>query len=86
MGGLILGIFNIGIYVVLLLLVGAIILMFANWLGFPISELVQRLYLMFVALIALYMLVALLFGLPSFRAPVMHTQPTPPSIVAPSSY
>jgi hypothetical protein len=48
-------------------LVGAVIVMFANWLKWPIDWNVQRLYLLVVALIALYMLVALLFGIPTIR-------------------
>jgi hypothetical protein len=44
-------------------LIGAIIVMIANWFQWPIDWNVQRLYLLVVALVALYMLVALLFGL-----------------------
>jgi hypothetical protein len=66
--GLFLGIINIAIVVVLLLLLGAI----AVWLLHLIANVtipgqVQQLYLVLVALIALYMIVALLFGLPSVQ-------------------
>ena len=66
-GGLLLGIINIAIVVAVLVLVGAIIVMVAKWFGWPIDWNVQRLYLLVVALIALYMLVALLLGLPTIR-------------------
>lgn len=66
-GGLLLGLLNIAIVVAVLVLVGAIIVMVANWFQWPIDWNVQRLYLLVVALIALYMIVALLFGLPSLH-------------------
>jgi hypothetical protein len=66
-GGVLLGLINIAIVVAILVLVGAIIVMFAKWAQFPIDWNVQRLYLLVVLLIALYMLVALLLGLPSVR-------------------
>lgn len=67
LGGLLLGVINIAIVVAVLVLVGAVIVMFANWMQFPIDWNVQRLYLLVVALIALYMVVALLLGMPSIR-------------------
>jgi hypothetical protein len=67
LGGLLLGVINIAIVVAVLVLVGAIIVMFAKWFGWPIDWNVQRLYLLVVALIALYMIVALLLGLPTLR-------------------
>ena len=66
-GGLLLGIINVAIVVVILVLIGAVIVMFANWMGWPIDWNVQRLYLLVVALVALYMVVALLLGLPTWR-------------------
>jgi hypothetical protein len=65
LGGLILGIINIAIVIAVLVLIGAIIVMVAKWFGWPIDWQVQRLYLLVVALIALYMIVALLIGLPT---------------------
>jgi hypothetical protein len=64
--GLVLGIINVAIVVVLLLLLGAV----AVWLLQLIAHIavpgqVQQLYLIFVALVALYMIAALIFGLPS---------------------
>jgi predicted ABC-type exoprotein transport system permease subunit len=67
LAGILLGVINIAIVVVVLVLVGAVIVMFANWMQWPIDWNVQRLYLLVVALIALYMLVALLLGMPSLR-------------------
>lgn len=66
-GGLLLGVINIGIVVLILLLIGALVLMFCNWLNFPISATVQKLYIGIVALVALYMLVALILGIPTIR-------------------
>jgi len=67
LGGLILGLINIAIIVAVLLLVGAIILWFCSWLSFAVPDMVRKLYIAVVALVALYMLVALMFGIPSFR-------------------
>ena len=67
LSGLILGIINIAIVIAVLLLVGAIILWFMSWMGMSVPEVVRKLYLAVVALIGLYMLVALLFGIPSIR-------------------
>jgi hypothetical protein len=65
--GLILGVINVAIVVAILVLVGAVIVMFARWFDWPIDWNVQRLYLLVVALIALYMIVAMLLGLPTWR-------------------
>lgn len=67
LGGILLGLINIIIVVVVLVLIGAIIMWIMQTLGWPIPQLVQRLFLAVVALIALYMLVALLLGIPSIR-------------------
>lgn len=71
LSGIILGVINIALYVAILVLIGLIIVWFASWIGFAIPENIQRIYMVIVALIALYMIVALLFGLPlpgPFRA------------------
>lgn len=65
LGGILLGIINIGIVVLILLLIGAIILWFMSWLGFPVPQMVQKIYIGIVALVALYMIVALLLGVPT---------------------
>jgi hypothetical protein len=67
LGGILLGVINVAIVVAIFILIGAIIVMFAKWFGWPIDWNVQRIYLLVVALIALYMLVALLLGLPTWR-------------------
>jgi hypothetical protein len=67
MSALLLGLINIAIVVVIFVFVGAIIVWGAKLFGWPIDWNVQRLYMLLVALIALYMLVALLFGLPTMR-------------------
>jgi hypothetical protein len=67
LGGVLLGLINIAIVVVILLLIGAVILWFLGWLGFPVPAMVQKLYIAVIALIALYMLVALLLGIPTIR-------------------
>ena len=65
LSALILGVINILIVVAVLLLVGYIILWVMGMLGFPIPDMVQKVFMAIVALIALYMLVALLFGIPT---------------------
>jgi hypothetical protein len=68
LSGLILGLINIALVVVILLLVGAIIVMGVRWLfNQEIDAMVQKLYLAAVGLVALYMIVALVFGIPSVR-------------------
>jgi hypothetical protein len=67
LAGLLLGIINVAIVVAMLVLLGAIIVMIAKWFQWPIDWDVQRLYLLVVVLIALYMIVALFLGLPTWR-------------------
>ena len=88
LSGIILGLINIGIVIVILLLVGAVIVWILSSLGWGPPTQVQKLYIAVVALIALYMLVALLFGLPTWRVvrsglPLGGTMPEAPSIIAP---
>ena len=65
-GGILLGIINIAIVVVVLLLVGVLAWwIFTGLLHVSLPGEVRTLYLALVALIALYMVVALLLGLPS---------------------
>lgn len=63
--GLVLGVIDIAIVIAVLLLVGAIIQWFMSWMGWGVPPPVVKGYLAVVALIGLYMLVALLFGVPS---------------------
>jgi len=67
LAGLLLGVINIAIVVAMLVLLGAVIVMFAKWMQYTIDWNVQRLYLLVVMLIALYMFVALLLGMPTLR-------------------
>ena len=67
LSGLVLGVINIAIVIAVLLMIGAIILWFLSWMGMSVPGNVQKGYLAVVALIGLYMLVALLFGIPSVR-------------------
>jgi len=67
-GGVLLGVINIGIVVAIFLLIGAIVLWFLKWIfNVDVPQLVQRLYIGIVALIALYMIVALLLGIPTWH-------------------
>jgi hypothetical protein len=63
--GLVLGVIDIAIVIAILLLVGAVIVWFLTWMGIGVPAPVQKGYLAVVALIGLYMIVALLFGVPS---------------------
>ena len=67
LGGILLGVINIAIVIAVLLLVGAIILWFCSWMGLAVPANVQKGFLIVVALIGLYMLVALLLGIPTVR-------------------
>ena len=62
--GVLLGLINIAIYIAILVLIGLIVVWFAGWLSFSIPENIQRVYMVIVALIALYLIIALVFGLP----------------------
>jgi len=65
--GLVLGLINVLIVVVVLLLVGALIEWVLTALQWPPPVLVRKLFIAVVALVALYMLVALLLGIPTLR-------------------
>jgi hypothetical protein len=71
--GILLGIINIAIVVGILMLVGAIILWFCSWMSLAVPSNVQRGYIIVVALIGLYMLVALLLGIPTLH--IIHATP-----------
>lgn len=87
--GLLLGLINIAIVVAVLVLVGYIVLWIMGAIGFAVPIMVQKLYMVIVALVALYMIVALVLGAPSFRVighsqvpPITGAIPAPPSIIA----
>jgi hypothetical protein len=65
--GILLGLINIAIVVAVLILIGYVILWIMGMIGFPIPDMVQKMYMVIVALIALYMIVALLLGIPTVR-------------------
>jgi len=65
LSGILLGLINLAIVIVILLLVGAVGKWILNKLGWGPPGEVERLYIGLVALIALYLIVALLFGLPT---------------------
>lgn len=67
LAGILLGIINIAIVIAILLLVGAIILWFMGWMGIAVPANVQKGFIAVVALIGLYMIVALLLGMPTWR-------------------
>jgi hypothetical protein len=67
LAGILLGIINIAIVIAILLLIGAIIMWFCGWMGLAVPANVQMGYMVVVALIGLYMLVALLLGIPTIR-------------------
>ena len=66
-GGVLLGLINIGIVVAILLLIGVIAIWILGWLGVALPDEARKIYIVIVALIALYMIVALLLGLPGVR-------------------
>lgn len=65
--GLLLGLINIAIVVAVLVLVGYVIMWILGLIGFPVPMTVQKIYMVIVALIALYMIVSLLLGIPTLR-------------------
>lgn len=68
LSGLVLGIINIAIVVVVLLLVGVFIWWFlTKVIKMELDARMEQLYLVLIGLVALYMLVALIFGIPSLR-------------------
>jgi hypothetical protein len=64
---IVLGVINIAIVVAILLLIGAIVMWFMSWMSMSVPANVQKGYIIIVALIGLYMLVALLLGIPTLR-------------------
>jgi hypothetical protein len=62
MENLLLGLISILVYIAVLLLIGAVIVWLASAFGWPVPQIVQRIYMGIVALVALYLLVALLLG------------------------
>jgi hypothetical protein len=67
LSAILLGLINIGIVVLILVLIGFIIVWILSLADFPVPAMVQKIYMGIVALVALYMIVALLFGLGTWR-------------------
>lgn len=65
LSALVLGVISIAINVAILLLVGVLVLWVCSMFGLAIPDQARKLYLLIVALYALYLAAALLFGLPS---------------------
>ncbi len=63
--GILLGLINVAIVVAILMLIGAVVLWFASWMSIAVPQNVQRGFMVVVFLIGLYMLVALLVGIPT---------------------
>lgn len=67
LAGVMLGLINIAIVVAILLLIGAIAVWLAGYMEMAVPTQVRRGYIAVVALIALYLLVAMVLGIPSIR-------------------
>lgn len=67
LSGLLLGLINAFIVAAILVLVGAIIVWVAAIFEWPIPWNIQRLYLLVVLLVVIYMIVALLLGIPTIH-------------------
>lgn len=65
--GFILGVINIGIAAALLLLLGLVIEWLAVAFKNPTTPEMRKFYLLFVLLVVIYMVVALVLGLPTWR-------------------
>ncbi len=64
---IVLGLVNVGIVVVSLLLIGvAVSWVFYTWIT-PLPQDMRKLYIALVALVALYMILAIFFGLPTWH-------------------
>lgn len=72
LAGIVLGVINIAIVIAILLLVGAVIVWFCSWMQLAVPEQVKKGFIIVVALIGLYMLVALLLGIPTIRVIGQH--------------
>jgi len=65
---ILLGLINIAIVIALLLMIGAIFEWLLHWLaGIVIPQTIRKIFLALVAFVALYMLVAVIAGMPSIR-------------------
>jgi len=67
LAAILLGLINVAIVIAILLLIGAVIIWFCSWMQIGVPANVQKGYIAVVALIGLYMIVALLLGIPTVR-------------------
>jgi len=67
LAGILLGLINIAIVVAIFMLVGAVIVWGLSMMSLPVPATVQKGFMVVVGLIALYMLVALLLGMPTIH-------------------
>jgi hypothetical protein len=65
--GLVLGLLNIALVVAIMMLVGAVIVWGLSLMAMPVPATVQKGYMVVVGLVALYMVAALLFGIPTIH-------------------
>jgi bacteriorhodopsin len=72
--GILLGLINVAIVVAILILIGYLVVWMFSLIGFGIPDTVQKIYMVIVALIALYMIAALAAGIPTFKI-VQHQSP-----------
>lgn len=63
LGGILLGLVNVAIVAAILVLIGLVAIWIFNWLGFQVPAQVQKVYMIIVALVCLYMIIALLLGI-----------------------
>ena len=70
--GILLGLINVAVVVAVLILVGYVVMWILGIIGFPVPENVQKIYMVIIALVALYMIVSLLLGIPSIRIIPQH--------------
>jgi hypothetical protein len=59
---ILLGLITVAIVAAILVLIGYIVVWIFSWLGFNIPDTIQKIYMIIVALIVLYMIVSLLLG------------------------
>jgi hypothetical protein len=74
LGGILLGLINIAIVIAILIMIGLVIVWFTGWMGLAVPPQLQKVYMVIVALIGLYMLVALLLGIPTVRIVGFHAE------------
>jgi hypothetical protein len=67
MSALVLGVINIALIVAILFFVGLLVAWFARMAGYPIPRELRMAYFLILLILVIYMVAALLLGLPSWR-------------------